>query len=109
MRALGSSVLAFEIIVSILFVPAAIQESTMNTSNILAISFIQILLAILAMGTLGKSYGIYLGYLTQISLIGSGFVVSWMFVLGLIFLGLWILALRIGLRTDEIKASKKAS
>jgi hypothetical protein len=109
LRALGSSVLAFEIIVSILFVPAAIQESTMNTSNILAISFIQILLAILAMGTLGKSYGIYLGYLTQISLIGSGFVVSWMFVLGLIFLGLWILALRIGRRTDEIKASKKAS
>jgi hypothetical protein len=66
-------------------------------------------LAILAMGTLGKSYGIYLGYLTQISLIGSGFVVSWMFVLGLIFLGLWIMALRIGRRTDELKASKKAS
>lgn len=109
MRALGSSVLAFEIIVSILFVPAAIQESNINTSNILLISFIQIFLAILAMGTLGKSYGIYLGYLTQISLIGSGFVVSWMFVLGLIFLGLWILALRIGRRTDEIKRSKKAS
>jgi cbb3-type cytochrome oxidase subunit 3 len=50
-----------------------------------------------------------LGYLTQISLIGSGFVVSWMFVLGLIFLGLWIMALRIGRRTDELKASKKAS
>jgi cbb3-type cytochrome oxidase subunit 3 len=42
-------------------------------------------------------------------LIGSGFVVSWMFVLGLIFLGLWIMALRIGRRTDELKASKKAS
>jgi hypothetical protein len=55
LRALGSSVLAFEIIVSILFVPAAIQESSINTSNILAIAFVQILLAILAMGTLGKS------------------------------------------------------
>ncbi len=109
MRALGSSVLAFEIIVSILFVPAALQESSISTFNILAISFVQILLAILAMGTLGKRYGIYLGYLTQIALIGSGFVVSWMFVLGLVFLGLWILALRIGRRTDEIKASKKAS
>jgi hypothetical protein len=109
LRALGSSVLAFEIIVSILFVPAAIQESSISNSNILVIAFVQILLAILAMGTLGKSYGIYLGYLTQIALIGSGFVVSWMFVLGLIFLGLWILALRIGRRTDEIKASKKAS
>ena len=108
MRALGSSVLAFEIIVSLLFIPTAIQESSISTFNILAIAFVQILLAILAMGTLGKSNGIYLGYLTQISLIVSGFIVSWMFVLGLIFLGLWILALRIGRRTDEIKASKKA-
>ena len=109
MRALGSSVLAFEIIVSLLFIPAALQESSTKTSTILVISLAQILLAIMAMGTLGKSYGIYFGYLTQIILIGSGFVVSWMFVLGLIFLGLWILALRIGRRTDEIKASKKAS
>ena len=109
MRALGSSVLAFEIIVSLLFIPTAIQESSISNSNILTIAFGQILLAILAMGTLGKSYGIYLGYLTQVSLIGSGFVVSWMFVLGLIFLGLWILALRIGRKTDELKASKKAS
>jgi len=108
LRALGSSVLAFEIIVSLLFIPTAIQESSISTFNILAIAFVQILLAILAMGTLGKSNGIYLGYLTQISLIVSGFIVSWMFVLGLIFLGLWILALRIGRRTDEIKASKKA-
>jgi hypothetical protein len=40
LRALGSSVLAFEIIVSILFVPAAIQESSINTSKEKAMEFI---------------------------------------------------------------------
>ena len=58
MRALGSSVLAFEVIVSLLFIPAALQESSAKTSTILVISLAQILLAIMAMGTLGKSYGI---------------------------------------------------
>ncbi len=107
MRTLGSSVLAFEIIVSFLFIPVALQESSINNSTIIAISLTHIFLAIFAMGPLSKKYGIYVGYLTQIVLIGSGFVVSWMFVLGLIFLGLWIAALRIGRRTDELKASNK--
>lgn len=106
MRSLGSAVLAFEVIISILFIPAALQNSTVQNSTVLALSLTQIVLAILAMGTLGKSYGVYLGYITQISIIAAGFIVSWMFVLGLIFLGLWVLALRIGRRTDEIKASK---
>ena len=107
MRTLGSSVLAFEIIVSFLFIPVALQESSINNSTIIAISLTQIFLAIVAMGTLSKKYGIYVGYLTQFVLIGAGFVVSWMFVLGLVFLGLWIAALRIGRRTDELKASNK--
>ena len=107
MRTLGSSVLAFEIIVSFLFIPAALQESSINNSSIIAISLTQIFLAIFAMGTLSKKYGIYVGYLTQFVLISAGFVVSWMFVLGLVFLGLWIAALRIGRRTDELKASNK--
>jgi hypothetical protein len=107
MRALGSSVLAFEIIVSLLFIPAAAQDSSFSISSILLISLLQISLAIFAMGTLGKNYGIYLGYLAQFALIASGFFVNWMFVLGFIFLGLWVMAIRIGRRTDEIKASKK--
>ncbi len=107
MRALGSSVLAFEIVVSILFIPAALQNETTTVLTALLISMSQILLAIMAMATLSKKYGVFLGYLTQVALIASGFLVSWMFVLGLVFLGLWIMALRIGRRTDELKASKK--
>ncbi len=109
MRALGSSVLAFEIIIAILFIPAAIAQSSVGTNLIVLISVIQIVLAVFAMGTMGKKYGIYLGYLTQIFIILTGFIVTWMFVLGLMFLGLWIMALRIGRRTDAIKAAKKAS
>ena len=103
MRALTSSVLAFEIIVVILFLPAAIQESSMSLSNLILISLGLILLSILAMGTIKKQYGIFIGYLVQIFLILLGFLVNWMFVLGLIFLGLWIMALKIGSRTDELK------
>ena len=103
MRALTSSVLAFEIIVVILFIPAAIQESSMSLSNLIFISLGLILLSIMAMGTIKKKYGILIGYLVQIFLILLGFLVNWMFVLGLIFLGLWIMALKIGRRTDELK------
>lgn len=109
MRALGSSVLAFEVIISFLFIPAALQESSVNTNLIIGISLSQITVSILAMGFMGKKSGIYLGHLAQILLVASGLVVSWMFVLGLIFLGLWIMAIRIGRRTDELKASKKVS
>lgn len=107
MRALGSSVLAFEIVVSLLFIPAALQNENTTVLTTLLISITQILLAIMAMATLSKKYGVFLGYLTQVALIASGFLVTWMFVLGLVFLGLWILAIRIGRRTDELKASKK--
>ena len=103
MRALTSSVLAFEIIVVILFIPAAIQESSMSFSNLIFISLGLILLSIMAMGTIKKKYGILIGYLVQIFLILLGFLVNWMFILGLIFLGLWIMALKIGRRTDELK------
>jgi hypothetical protein len=109
MRALGSSVLAFEIVVSILFIPAALQNKNTTVLTALLISVTQILLAIMAMATLSKKYGVFLGYLTQVALISSGFLVTWMFVLGLVFLGLWIMAIRIGRRTDELKASKKDS
>jgi hypothetical protein len=108
-RALGSSVLAFEIVVSLLFIPAALQNENTTVLTALLISMTQILLAIMAMATLSKKSGIFLGYLTQVALIASGFLVTWMFVLGLVFLGLWILAIRIGRRTDELKASKKDS
>ena len=103
MRALTSSVLAFEIIVVILFIPAAIQESSMSLSNLIFISLGLILLSIMAMGTIKKKYGILIGYLVQIFLILLGFLVNWMFILGLIFLGLWIMALKISRRTDELK------
>ena len=109
MRALGSSVLAFEIVVSLLFIPAAIQNENTTVLTALLISITQILLAIMAMATLSKKYGVFLGYLAQVALIASGFLVTWMFVLGLVFLGLWIIAIRIGRRTDELKASKKDS
>jgi hypothetical protein len=106
MRTLGSSVLAFEIIVAILFIPAALQNSNNNPLEIIILTLAIIISAIFSMGTLTKKYGIYFGYLTQMLLILSGFFATWMFVLGFIFLGLWIVALRIGRRTDEIKASR---
>ncbi len=107
MRTLGSSVLAFEIIVAFLFIPAAFQNDEINRSLVLAIFFTITIFAILAMGTIKKTLGIYLGYLTQIILIASGFLVKSMFFLGLVFLGLWILAIRIGRKTDLMKESGK--
>jgi len=57
MRTLGSSVLAFEIIVAFLFIPAAFQNDEINRSFVLIIFFTITILAILAMGTIKKTFG----------------------------------------------------
>lgn len=47
-------------------------------------------LALIAAGSMRRAYGIFLGWLVQALTIASGFVVGAMFIVGLIFLALWI-------------------
>jgi choline-glycine betaine transporter len=107
MRALTSAVIGFEILILILFIPAALQNELVNSNFIVYSSIFLILFSIIILGLLKKRIGLILGSVFQLILIGLGFFVNWMYILGLIFLGLWIASIKIGKKTDQIKSSFK--
>lgn len=107
MRALTSAVIGFEVLILILFIPAALQNDSVDSNFIIYTSIALIIFSIIILGLLKKRIGLILGSVFQVILICLGFFVNWMYVLGLIFLGLWIAAIQIGKKTDQIKSSFK--
>lgn len=63
--------------------------------------------AVLICGLLGSSAGVVAGSLLQVAAIGLGFVVPVMFVLGVLFGGLWVAAVVLGRRVDAAKAARQ--
>ncbi len=108
MRALTSSVISFELLILILFIPAALQNESVETSLIIATSTTLFFLGFIILGVLRKKIGLILGYFFQILFIGLGYFVTWMYLLGIIFLVLWVLAIKIGKKTDSMKRSVKS-
>jgi len=106
-RALTSAVISFEILILILFIPAALQNVAVDSNFIIYTSIVLIIFSVIILGLLKKRIGLILGSVLQAILIGLGFFVNWMYILGLIFLGLWIAAIQIGRKTDQIKSSFK--
>ena len=107
MRALTSAVISFEILILILFIPAALQKVVVTNNFIVYISVFLIIFSIIILGLLKKRIGLILGSVLQVFLISLGFFVNWMYILGLIFLGLWVASIRIGKKTDQMKSSFK--
>jgi hypothetical protein len=65
-------------------------------------------LTILALGTIKKNTGLILGWIVQLSLVFYGFYVFAMFFMGLIFLTLWITAIIVGRKGEEIRRANEA-
>ncbi|MYW34792.1 DUF4233 domain-containing protein [Streptomyces sp. SID2119] len=61
-------------------------------------------LSLLLCGMLGRPGGVQLGWALQVALVLSGFVVPMMFILGLVFGGLWWASIHYGRKIDEAKA-----
>ena len=62
-------------------------------------------LAFISAGTLKRKLGWILGWLVQILMIAYGFVVFTMFILGAIFLGLWVTAIVVGRKGEAAQAA----
>lgn len=107
MRALNSAVISFEILILILFIPAALQNDAVDSNFIIYTSIVLIIFSVIILGLLKKRIGLILGSVLQAILIGLGFFVNWMYILGLIFLGLWVASIKIGKKTDQMKSSFK--
>ena len=86
----------------------AMQMSDLSNATVWAVSGTAMALCVLLCGAVTRPGGVAVGWVLQIGLIASGFVIPTMFALGLVFAGLWWAAVHYGRRIDAIKAERAA-
>lgn len=108
-RAMAAAVLSLQAIVLGLSTPVMISIASVPTRTALAVGLGTALAAFVIAGALRSEWGYRLGYLLQVVAIGLGFVVTAMFVLGVIFAALWVTADLLGRRIEREKAEAWAA
>lgn len=110
MRVLCSSVLAFEVIVVFLATSlAASGGAVSDPAWAWAAGLTLMVLLAVSIGTLGRPWGIGVGWIMQALVLATSVVVGWtMLVVGAIFVLLWFLAVRNGRRVDALRADRSA-
>lgn len=106
MRTMCAGVLVFEAIVIGLSVPVMISVSDVDPGPAFAAGLGLAALAVVTAGLLRHSWAYALGWLVQVGALALGFVTGAMFVIGVLFGGLWVLALVLGRRVEEAKAQR---
>ena len=82
---------------------AKAQNNAAHTSY-LVVGLVLAVLCVIAAGTLRRPWGVTLGWIVQCATLLAGFVLPMMFVVGLMFLALWVTALVQGRKMDELTA-----
>ncbi|GGB16863.1 hypothetical protein GCM10011492_03310 [Flexivirga endophytica] len=82
---------------------AKAQHDTAHTSY-LVIGLVLAVLCIVAAGTLRRPWGVTLGWVVQCATLLAGFVLPMMFVVGVMFIALWVTALVQGRKMDDLTA-----
>jgi uncharacterized membrane protein len=80
-----------------------------NSSPALIIGGVIAILCLLAPGLLKKKAGWILGWILQVGILAYGFVITSMFLVGAIFLGLWIAAIFVGKKGESARAALLAA
>lgn len=80
------------------------QHNTAHTSY-LVVGLVLAVLCIVAAGTLRRPWGVTLGWVVQIATVLAGVVLPMMFVVGLMFLALWVTALVQGHKMDALTSN----
>jgi hypothetical protein len=106
MRILASSVLVMESFVMGFALLLAMKE---HSSDVLILGVVIAVLCLLAPGLLKKKSGWIIGWVLQVALLAYGFVVTSMFLVGAIFLGLWIAAILVGKKGEAARAALLAA
>jgi hypothetical protein len=109
MRGMAAGVLALESVVLFLSTPVMIQVSDVDSGPAIAVGLGLAVLAVVLCGLLRYRWAYVAGSLLQVAAVGLGFVVGAMFVLGVVFAGLWAAALVLGRRVDAAKAAHEAA
>ncbi|MCB0919106.1 MAG: DUF4233 domain-containing protein [Actinobacteria bacterium] len=106
MRTVGSAVLVLEWIVVGLALIVANNVSGVPGQVVLTVLAIMTVLMLAAMMTLPERAGVALGWTVQVLMLAMALWVPLMAVLGVLFLGLWYLAVRLGRQVDDAKKAR---
>ena len=104
-RRLCSAILLLEAVVLGLSTPVMISVESIDTGRALWIGLGLTVACLLLAGMLRKPWAYPLGWAVQVAAIALGVLVSAMYVLGAIFLLLWLAAVRIGRLIDTDRAA----
>ena len=103
---LASSVLVMESFVMGFALLLAMKD---HSSSVLIIGGVIAIACLLAPGFLKTKFGWALGWILQAAMIAYGFAVTSMFLVGAIFLGLWIAAILGGKKGEAARAALLAA
>ncbi|MEV4438891.1 DUF4233 domain-containing protein [Streptomyces sp. NPDC049577] len=104
MRTLCASTLIGEFFVIGFAGLVAMQTSDLSAGTVWAVSGTAMVLSVLLCGVLTRRGGVQLGWLLQLGLIASGMIVPTMYILGVVFAGLWWASVHFGRKVDAAKA-----
>jgi hypothetical protein len=110
MRVLCSSVLAMEAVVVLLATSLATSAGSVSHVPLAwTVGLALMVMLALAPATLRYRWGLTLGWVLQLLVLASAFVVGWaMAIVGGIFVVLWWLAIQNGSRVDALRAEARA-
>ncbi|MCQ4046155.1 DUF4233 domain-containing protein [Streptantibioticus rubrisoli] len=108
MRTLCASTLIGEAFVIGLAGLVAMNLSSYSAGTVWTVCGIAMALCVLLCGVVTRPGAVAVGWLLQIALVASGFVVSMMFFLGVTFAGLWWAAVHYGRKIDRFRAEHGA-
>jgi hypothetical protein len=100
MRVVLLSVLLFEVVVFGLAIPVMIYNSGVSTGAAAGFGGGAALLALVSAGTLRRPFGYPIGWLTQLVGLGLGLLTPAMFVVGIVFAGIWVVSFILGRRLE---------
>lgn len=107
MKSLLAAVLVFEALIVALAIPVAVVADGRGAAAAWSLAALSVLL-VLGAGLVRRPYGVVVGWVLQVLVCLSGLLVPAMGVLGLVFLGVWVVALVYGAKGDRLAAENKA-
>jgi len=108
-ESLGAIVLGFEVIVVFLGALVVFGLHALPAAQALGGGAVVIVLMLVAIPPLRYRVGYWLGWLVQLVVVASGFVVGMLFIVGAIFTAIWAYAMITGARLDRRAAEFRAA
>lgn len=109
MRGIRATILVFEALVTFFATLVALDLSTVDDATVWAVGSATAVLCLVLAGLLRHRWARLAASGLQAALVAAGLVVPVMFFLGLLFGGLWFLALYLGRKVDLLAAEQRAA